>query len=191
MPPDLLIHSGGEKGDKPMPYSAKFKEKMIAKMVGPQGRSANALAVESGVAQSTLSGWLRQAKLGSMTDEKQSRSGSRRKRWTPEEKLRVVREATGIDEAGLGALLRREGLHQADLDRFRQEVLEAAGEGFAARKKHSGPTPEQKRLKKLEKELKRKDKALAEAAALLVLRKKAEALFPSEEEGDDTDESSE
>jgi hypothetical protein len=70
-------------------------------------------------------------------------------------------------------------------------MIDAGNAAAEARKKSRHPTPEQRRIKKLEKELKRKEKALAEAAALLVLRKKAEALFPSEEEGDDTDESSE
>jgi hypothetical protein len=87
--------------------------------------------------------------------------------------------------------LRREGLHQADLSRFREEILEAATVGFAALAKRSGPTPDQKRVQSLEKELRRKEKALAEAAALLVLRKKVDALFPSEEEGENTNDSDE
>lgn len=174
-----------------MPYSVKFRDKMVQKMMGPHARSATDLAEEAGVSRPTLSRWLQEAKLSPMGKEKKAKPGTKRKHWTPENKLRVVREATSLDEVSLGALLRREGLHQADLDRFREEVLEAASEGFQARKKHSGPTPEQKRLNKLDKELKRKDKALAEAAALLVLRKKVEALFPPEEEGEDTNESDE
>jgi len=123
-----------------------------------------------------------------------SNGGGRRKRWTPEEKIRVVMEAVAVGDEGLGPLLRREGLHEADLVGFRKEVDEAALEGLRSkgRKRARGLTPEQKRMRQLEKELARKDRALAEAAALLVLRKKAEAFFfPSEEEGDDTDDSSE
>jgi transposase len=168
----------------PTHYSSKFKEKMVQKMAGPNGWSANALAAESGVPQSTLSRWLREATVGPMTEKKKLGSGSKRKRWTPEEKVRVVMESAAAGESGLGALLRREGLHQADLERLRTEVLAAATKGLEAEKRPAGLSPEQKRVKKLEKELRRKDKALAEAAALLVLRKKAEALFLSEEEGD-------
>lgn len=177
------------------PYSSKFKERMIVKMTGPGARSATSLSKEVGVAQATLSKWLREAKVGAMVDD--GRGGGRRgrsserKRWTSAEKIRVVMEATAAGEADLGALLRREGLHEADLERFREEVLEAAAKGFEAGRRPRGPSPEQKRVRKLEKELARKEKALAEAAALLVLRKKAEAFFLSEEEGDDTDESSE
>jgi transposase-like protein len=174
-----------------MAYSAKFREKMIQKMVGPHAQSATALSVQAGVAPSTLSRWLQEAKLGPMTSKKKAEPGTKNKRWKPDEKMRVVREATALDEASLGALLRREGLHQADLARFREEVLQAASEGFAARNKRSGATPEHKRVQSLEKELRRKEKALAEAAALLVLRKKVEALFPSEEEGENTNDSDE
>lgn len=173
----------------PTQYSAKFKEKMIRKMTGPGARSANSLALDAGVSQHSLSRWLREAKLGPMSDGKQK--GGARKRWTPEEKIRVVMEAAAAGEAGLGALLRREGLHQVDLDTYRQEVLTAAAQGLEGNKKKRGPTPEQKRIRQLEKELRRKEKALAEAAALLILRKKAEALFPLEEEDDDTYGSSE
>lgn len=164
---------------------------MVQKLVGPHAQSATALSVQAGVAPSTLSRWLQEAKLGPMVSKKKPESGTRRKRWTPDEKLRVVSEATALDEASLGALLRREGLHQSDLTRFREEVLEAARVGFAASNKRSGPSPEQKRVQSLEKELRRKDKALAETAALLVLRKKLEALFPSEEEGENTSDSDE
>jgi len=101
----------------------------------------------------------------------------------------VVMEATAAGDE-LGALLRREGLHEADLERFREEVLEAAAKGMEAGRRR-GPSREQKRVRQLEKELRRKEKALAEAAALLVLRKKAEAFFLSEEEGDDTNDENE
>lgn len=170
-----------------MRYSEKFREKMVAKMAGPAGRSASSLSVEVNVPQVTLSRWLAQAKVGSMT----KRGGGRRKRWSPENKIRVVMEAAAVSDAELGALLRREGLHEADLARFREEVLEAAAKGLEAARPKRGPSPEQKRMRQLEKELARKEKALAETAALLVLRKKAEAFFLSEEEGDDTDERNE
>ncbi len=48
-----------------MQYSERFKEKMVAKMVGPGGRSATSLAQEVGVAPATLSAWLRKAKAAS------------------------------------------------------------------------------------------------------------------------------
>lgn len=178
----------------PMVYSLKFKEKMVAKLIGPGARSLASLSEEAGVPRSTLWTWLRVAKIRPMSKEGERSSGKdsnalgNRKRWTPEEKIRVVLEATAEGEAGLGALLRREGLHEEDLKCFREEVLEAAARGFAVGRRKRGLSPEQKELRKLKKELVRKEKALAETAALLVLRKKAEAFFQWEEEGDDTNE---
>ena len=170
-----------------MHYSKSFREKMIVKMTGPNGRSANSLSKEVGVAQGTLSRWLRAGKVSPMSE----RRDGRRKRWSPSEKLRVVMAATAAGESGLGELLRREGLHEADIESFREEVMSAAAEGFEARRpKRRGVSPEQKRIRALEKELLRKEKALAEAAALLVLRGKMQAFFGADEEGD-TDERNE
>lgn len=162
---------------------------MLKQMMGPGARTATSLSEEVGVSQSTLSEWLRKAKVGVMPKDdgggrRPRDEGRRRKRWTPEEKLRVVKDATAAGDADLGALLRREGLHEADLDRFREEVLEAAARGFEASRPRRGLSPEQKELRALRKELARKEKALAEAAALLVLRGKVQAFFSGEEEGD-------
>lgn len=95
--------------------------------------------------------------------------------------MRVLREAEGLAGEELGALLRREGLHQSQLDQWRQAVDEAAMSALGGRKQRSA---EQKRIRNLEREVKRKDKALAEAAALLVLQKKVRALWVDED--DDT-----
>ena len=77
--------------------------------------------------------------------------------------------------------MRQEGLHESDLTAMRRAALE----GLAPPRKQSGPTNEEKRIQQLERELRRKEKALAEAAALLVLQEKFRALM--EEEGNDTD----
>lgn len=171
-----------------MPYSAKFREKMVAKMTGPGARSATALSKEVGVAQATLSRWLLAAKEGRMPND---REGGVRRKWSPEEKVRIVMEAAALSDDQLGAFLRREGLHEADLERLREEVREAATEGLRPKRRSRVPSPEQKKIRRLEKELARKERALAEAAALLVLRKKAEAFFLGEEEGDTTGSSDE
>ena len=88
---------------------------------------------------------------------------------TGTDKLRIVQEAATLDEAALGALLRREGLQRADLTAWRQ-AAEPALEP-APPKPKAGPSAEAKRVQELERELVRKDRALAETAALLVLKK--------------------
>ena len=90
-------------------YSTAFKSRMLRRLVGPDAVSANALAQEVGVGQTILSRWLRESRtVEPMT--------SKKKRWTGAEKLRVVLEARGLSETDLGALLRREGLHEAESD---------------------------------------------------------------------------
>ena len=161
-----------------MEYSEGFRAAMVRRMVGPRAVSANALSKEVNVPQSTLSAWLRRAGSVSLAateedDEAMAKKKKRRKEWTVSEKLRVLTEAEGLNEQDLGALLRREGLHSEDLKRWRTRAAEALGSGSAEARAASA---DRKRIKELERELLRKDKALAEAAALLVLRKKLEAL---------------
>lgn len=156
------------------PYSVAFKTRMVGRLVGPAAMSANAVAQEMGISQATLSRWLVAARnVGDMT-----RSST--KNWTGVEKLRVVREAHGLDETALGALLRREGLHEAQLTAWRAAAEAALAE---PRRGRATPSVEARRIKELERELRRKDAALAETAALLVLKKKAEAWWG---DGDDT-----
>lgn len=166
-----------------MKYSAAFKAKMVQKMLG--GRSANSLAQEVGVNQSSLSKWLRDA--GSLQpvkrraqDEPAKTEGRRPDDWSAEEKFEAVLEAKRLSGSELGEFLRRRGLHEEQLRQWRETADAAALESLRGRKA-AGRSAESKRVKELERELRRKEKALAEAAALLVLRKKAEALWGDED----------
>ena len=161
---------------------------MVKRLAGPRRVSANKLAEEVGITQNTLSRWLREAseveKRGKrkVVVEQDQISGSRPMR--PEdlpavEKLRLVKEAAELLEEELGAFLRRHGLHEAQLEEWRRKALGALEKPKKGRRQQS---PEAKRIRELESELKRKDKALAEVTALLVLKKKLDALLG---DGDD------
>lgn len=168
-------------------YSEAFKSKMVQRMTGPRARSATALAPEVGVPQPTLSRWLRaaQAKVVVMpkdpaqvttpSPEPAPKAPKRPEDWSAEERLRAVLESARLTDDELGAFLRREGLHEATLKQWRASALEGLGPQRSTR-------AEQKRIQELEKQLRRKDKALAEAAALLVLQKKVHAIWG---DGDD------
>ena len=166
-----------------MVYSEKFKSQMVSKMVGPHAVSASTLAVEVGIHQPTLSRWLREARIvPGMT--KQTRKPESRVRpqrpqdWSPEEKLRVVVEALDLTDEELGAFLRKEGLHQAQLDAWSVKARLSLSSGKGGKK----ASTESKRIRELERELRRKEKALAETAALLVLKKKARAIWGDEDD---------
>ncbi|GMU03737.1 hypothetical protein KH5H1_78650 [Corallococcus caeni] len=173
-----------------MPYTDGFKLQMVKRMVGPGAVSAAALARQVGVSQPTLSQWLREAhKLAAMThppEEKKPAVPAAPKKWTPEEKLRVLVAAQGLTGEALGALLRGEGLHEEKLKEWQQALGGAATEALPAKERRRLAAAE-KRVKELERELRRKEKALAETAALLVLEKKLQATGWDERHLDDED----
>jgi len=146
---------------------------MIQRMAGPKGRTATSLAEETGVSQSSLSKWLVAAKVMPMTRDKAAKSEVRPQDWTATEKLAAVIEAGGVSDADLGEFLRRKGLHEAQLTQWRQAALAALGRQKVSR----AAVGEGRRVRELEKEVLRKDKALAEAAALLMLQKKVRAIW--------------
>lgn len=166
-------------------YSNEFRQNMIQKLLSPGGPSATALAEKSGVSQATLSRWLREAAsvalVAKTKNKKSPREGRRAEEWPPDKRLRVVHETAKLGDSELGGYLRRNGLHQATVEEWREQVNAAALSALGGKKKRTG---EQKRIRQLEKELLRKDRALAETAALLVLAKKARALWGDED--DDT-----
>ena len=102
-------------------------------------------------------------------------TGKRPQDWPPEEKLQAVIEAATVAEEDLGAFLRRQGLHDAQLKEWRQLVLS----GLKQQPGRSGraSTAQARRVRELERELTRKEKALAEAAALLILKKKVQSIW--------------
>jgi transposase-like protein len=172
-------------------YSEAFKSKLIQRLTGPRAMSARALAAEVGIGQPTLSRWLRRAQgtLGPMSKRSTpptAATGSptnarRAEDWPAEERLRVISEAARLSEDELGAFLRREGLHEATLQEWRTAALGGLEPERSSRARKAS-SAEQKRLRELERELRRKDKALAETAALLVLQKKVQAIWG---DGDD------
>ena len=109
---------------------------------------------------------------------------SRRKKRSGAEKLRIVTAAAGLDETALGAMLCHEGVHSDELTEWREQAAMALG---GKRAQRSGEAADRRRIKELERELLRKERALAEAAALLVLRKKVEALWAQREDAARTD----
>jgi len=170
-------------------YTTGFKTRMVQRMAGREGISATALAKEVGVSQNTLSRWLREASvagatMAAMKKKPSSRKSSSRGR-TAAEKFKIVLKAAALSDDELGAFLRREGVHEAQLEEWRAKAAEGAtGALKAPHAKRSERTPEFRRIKELERELLRKDRALAEVTALLALKKKVRELWGDED--DDT-----
>jgi transposase-like protein len=161
---------------------------MIQKMTDPDRPSAVSISDDIGVSISTLYRWVSEADTLCLSDNAEPPSFTesmqrfatmkRPQDWSAEEKLAAVLEAASLSEEEFGAFLRSRGLHEAQLQQWRDQMLIGLEPKPAKR-------AETKRIKDLEKELRRKDRALAETAALLVLKKKAQEIWGDED--DDTD----
>ena len=144
---------------------------MVARLTGKDAVSARQLALETGLRQQTLSRWLQAASTLPVMPAKRPKRD-----WSIEEKIRILATASTFTGAELTDLLQREGVLQAEYEQWRLALGEEGRASLAA----------MKRIRALERELARKEKALAEAAALLVLKKKLQVL--EEDEDTDTDE---
>jgi transposase len=156
------------------PFSLPYRKKLLSRLTGDDAESATRVAEDTGVSQQTLSRWLREAR--SMPEMRTKKKPG--KTWAVDEKIRVLAEASKIVGPQLAALLEREGLVLPELEQWRL----ALGEDV------KGSVIGRRRIRELERELARKDQALAEAAALLILKKKVEPLWADED--DDTAERS-
>jgi transposase len=157
------------------PYSIAFKQKMVERLTGKNALNQSQLARETGVRQQNLSMWLEQARsLPLVASDKRNV-----RQWSVEQKARILAEGSELTGDQLAAFLESAGVKLAEFERWRI-ALEEDGQGSAA---------STKRIRKLERELARKEKALAEAATLLVLKKTIESHYRHED--DDTDGQSE
>ncbi len=159
-------------------YSAAFKTKMVEKMLPPNNQTAYSLWQETGVSAASLNAWRNKACSGEMMTEKPTS-----RTWASIEKVSLVAEAENLRGKELGEFMRKNGLHTALIKEWREEMLVALGKPV---KKTLKDKMQERRIKKLEKELNRKEKALAETAALLVLKKKLDDFWEEEDESTTT-----
>jgi len=159
-----------------MPYSAGFRESQLKKVLPPISRTIAEVAKEAGVSDQTLRNWLNKAKAGTLSKNETVGSAGR----SSNEKLNLVIEAGSISRKEQGKWLREKGLHTEHLTQYKQELRDLIQDKDKTEKeKNKKLTKENKRLKK---ELDKKEKALAEMAALYTLKKKAEELWGDEED---------
>ena len=161
-------------------YSLAFKRQMVAKLIGKHATSANRLSQETGVSQTALSQWRKEARsLSEMGQDGRPPAEVRARRtWTWSRKVEILAATAELDGEQLTAYLAREDVTLSELERWRSALHEDGNPPLAATK----------RIKQLERELARKEKALAEAAALLILKKKLEDFYSAAEDEDTDDE---
>ena len=161
-------------------YSEDFKESIIKKMMPPKPVSVPELCRETGVSNVTLYKWRKDYQnRGVAVPTKKKKSET----WSAEDKLAVVIETASFNEIQLSEYCRNKGLYKEQIDKWKIAALSGYENSVQLKKTqiHHRRQDKQK-IKKLERELNRKEKALAETAALLVLSKKWEANWGENEE---------
>jgi len=154
-------------------YSPEFKQSVVQKISTPGGPSAAQMAKKLGVHYTSVYGWVK--------DHANTSGMKKSKEWTPEAKLEAIAKTFSMSENELGEFLRSNGLHSNQIEEWKQEF-------YSAQKSAGRPKvdPELSELrakeKELSKDLKRKDRALAEMSARVILLKKSRLLFGETEE---------
>jgi transposase-like protein len=153
----------------------EFKSTVTQRMMAPQNESAEAISRETGIPEGTLYSWKKTARskgYAMPAGEQES------ERWSAQDKFLIVVETAGFSEADLAEYCRSKGLYAEQVQSWRDACMQANGgvvQQLSQLQKEL--RRKEKENKKLEQELRRKDAALAETAALLVLRKKANAIW--------------
>jgi transposase len=161
-------------------YSEERKASVMRKLLPPMNRSVAEVAREEGISEPTLSHWRTQAIEEGLPVPG---SGKLTEEWSAQAKFAVVVETAAMNESQRSEYCRSKGLYPEQVKSWREACVQGAeGAGERRRQERQEAKQDKKRIKELEHELRRKDKALAEAAALLVLRKKLNALWEANEE---------
>lgn len=156
-------------------YTPAFREQALEKAYNRGSQTIKSVAEELNMNPWTLKNWISANK-----HQPQSSTENVTKRpqdWSAAERLKALMEAHGLDEAALSAFCRRKGIFPHHLTQWRKTFEASAWTTDEATQLRELKAAQ----KTLERELKRKEKALAEAAALLVLQKKFQALWEGKE----------
>ena len=163
-----------------MNYSEELKESLLRRMLPPNNEPISKISKEEGIPEQTLRNWQRKARAeGTAMPGKDASSDE----WSTQDKFLIVVETAGLNESELAEYARRKGLYVEQISAWRDACMNANG-GVAktAAELNRKLKESEKEVRRLEKEINRKDKALAEAAALLVLSKKANAIWGDHED---------
>jgi len=156
-------------------YCEERKAAIIEKMMPPHNTSMPELAKETGISEATLYNWRKQARLEGYAVPA---DGKNPENWSSADKFAVVVETASMNEAELGEYCRQKGLYPEQIAAWREACLQANANDEARSQAQSKQARQaRQQIKKLERELRRKDKALAETTALMVLEKKARAIW--------------
>ncbi len=159
-------------------YSTKFKEAILKKL-SQSDLSVSQFSRQEGINLSTLYSWQKQFKTTGFSVSKVIPAD----KWSAEEKFAIVLETATLSEIEVSEYCRSKGLYPEQIKAWEHACIAANSTDDSQQKKTTTDSKaDKKRIKQLEKELNRKEKALTETAALLVLRKKFNAYCGEDED---------
>jgi transposase-like protein len=165
-------------------YSEAVKADVRKRMSPPMRQSVAQISAELGIHVVTLYNWRKSWRL---QGEVVPASEKDPEGWSATDKFTVVLETAGLNATELSAYCRERGLYPEQVERWRQASQDANEKPVLTLKEQKElerlRAQDQKEIKRLKQELRRKEKALAEAAALLIASKKIQAFWG--EDGDD------
>lgn len=161
-------------------YSDELKASILAKMMPPNAKSVPQLSREEGIPTATLYTWRAKAQIDVPNMPKHNQKSDT---WSAEKKFNTIIETAALNETELAQYCRERGLYPEQIKQWKQDSLQGFQSSAEAKKQERLQAKADKaEIKKLKRELRHKEKALAETAALLVLRKKLDALWEDENE---------
>ena len=171
-------------------HSPEFIEQALSKVRERGSRTLQSVAAELNMSLGTLKGWIkRSGPAGAGLPHAPSLPGDvPTRQWTPVQRLLALNESHALQGPALHAWCREKGLFEHQLIQWREAFCAAqqpsVAEAAQQRLSSTALRELQGRHDQLQREMRRKDRALAEAAALLIIQKKFQALVLQSEGGD-------
>ena len=161
-----------------MGYTQRQQSLALMKVLPPNNRPVHEVSKDLGIGVRTIYKWMKMVKDGTLIISPVDENPVAFK--TDLEKFTLVLESKGIAQDDLGAWLRKQGLHSEHLRLWEQELAEKmTAREQKYREENQGI---KKELNETKRELHKKEKALAELAALYTLKKKADAIWGAKED---------
>ena len=153
-------------------YTPEFKEQAILKVLQRGDRTIQAIADDLNINLFTLKEWLRKSRT-TMTDKT---SPKRPADWTRAQQFQALMQSSTLNGEALNGFCREQGIFTHHLETWKADFIKETRKTEISPKSRSDKSLREEN-EQLRKELNRKEKALAEAAALLVLQKKFQAFW--------------
>ena len=163
-----------------MAYSIERKEAILKKLLPPINQTVAEVARAEGLSVNTLYNWRDKARQSGLPVPGKTPTSND---WSADTKLAIVVETMALSESELSQYCREKGLYVDQIMSWKSQCLNGFALSQAQQKEAVKQAKiDQQQIKTLKKALRRKEKALAETAALLVLRKKLDAFWEQDNE---------